>query len=62
MTKAMLEGFGWLYIVLVVDWYTKKIVDHYAGLRCRTWQWLVGREAAVSRRRPPGPGAFAHGG
>jgi hypothetical protein len=24
MTKVLVEGFGWVYIVLVLDWYTKK--------------------------------------
>ena len=26
MTKVMVEGFGWMCIVAVLDWYTKKIV------------------------------------
>ena len=25
MTKVMVQGFGWMYIVIVFDWYTKKI-------------------------------------
>ncbi len=54
MTKVMLEGFGWLYIVLVLDWYTKKVVGHYAGLQCRTWQWLVALNRAVNRQFPQG--------
>lgn len=54
MTKVMLEGFGWLYIVVALDWYTKKIVGHYAGLQCRTWQWLVALNRAVNRQFPEG--------
>lgn len=54
MTKVMLEGFGWVYVVLVLDWYTKKIVGHYAGLQCRTWQWLVALNRAVNRQFPEG--------
>jgi putative transposase len=23
MTKVLVEGFGWVYIVVVLDWYTK---------------------------------------
>jgi hypothetical protein len=34
MTKVMVEGFGWVYIVLVLDWYTKKIVGYDAGRPC----------------------------
>jgi putative transposase len=26
MTKVLVEGFGWVYFVLVLDWYTNKIV------------------------------------
>jgi putative transposase len=32
MTKVMIDSFGWVYVVLVEDWYTKKIVGHYAGI------------------------------
>ena len=41
MTKVLVEGFGWVYIMLVLDWYTKEIVGHYAGLRCTTQYWLA---------------------
>ena len=26
MTKFMVESVGWVYLVVVLDWYTKKIV------------------------------------
>lgn len=32
MTKVMVQGFGWVYIVVVLDWYTKKVVGYHAGL------------------------------
>jgi putative transposase len=32
----MVNGFGWMYIVVVLDWYTKKIVGYYAGMQCVT--------------------------
>jgi len=40
MTKVMLEDFGWVYVVIVLDWRTKKVVGHYAGLQAKTWHWL----------------------
>lgn len=40
MTKVMVERFGWMYIVVVLDWYTKKIVGYYAGVQCTTRHWL----------------------
>ena len=36
MSKVMVEGFGWMYIVVVLDWYTKKIVGYYTGMQCRS--------------------------
>ena len=32
MTKVMTES-GWVYVEIVMDWYTKKIVGHYSGTR-----------------------------
>lgn len=31
MTKLMVEDFSWIYSVLVLDSYTKKIIGYYAG-------------------------------
>jgi putative transposase len=42
MTKVMVEGCGWVYIVLVLDWYTKKIVGYYAGTPCMAQAWVGG--------------------
>lgn len=54
MTKVMVEPFGWMYVVLVLDWYTKKIVGHYAGLQAKGAQWLLALEQAVQRQFPAG--------
>ena len=54
MTKVMVEGFGWMYIVAVLDWYTKKIVGHYAGVQCRSKHWLEALDDAVNREFPDG--------
>jgi len=35
VTKVMIEGFGWVYLVIVLDWHSKKVVGHYAGLQAR---------------------------
>ena len=50
MTKVMIEGFGWVYLVVVLDGHTKKIVGHYAGLQARAWHWLVALNRAVNRQ------------
>jgi hypothetical protein len=40
MTKVMVEGLKWMYIVVVLDWYTKKIVSYYADIQGRSCHWL----------------------
>lgn len=54
MTKVMVDEFGWVYVVVVLDWYTKKVVGHYAGVQARSWHWLVALNRAVN-------GQFADG-
>lgn len=54
MTKVMIEGFGWVYVVIVIDWHTKKVVGHYAGLQSKAWHWLIALNKAVNRQFPEG--------
>ena len=53
MTKVMTDS-GWVYVVIVLDWYTKKIVGHYAGDICRSAEWLEALDGAVNRQFPDG--------
>jgi transposase InsO family protein len=54
MTKVLAGPIGWVYIVLVLDWYTKKIIGHYAGLQAQTAHWLTALDTAVQRQVPDG--------
>lgn len=54
MTKVMVDGFGWMYIVVVLGWYTKKIVGYYTGMECRSRHWLEALDMAVNRQFPDG--------
>ncbi len=54
MTKVMIEGFGWIYVVIVIDWYTKKVVGHYTGLQSKAWHWLIALNKAVNYQFPDG--------
>jgi putative transposase len=54
MTKVMVAGFGWVYIVVVLDWYTKKVVGHYAGVPCTAKHWLAALDMAVNQQCPEG--------
>ena len=48
MTKVMTER-GWVYVVIVLDWYTKKIVGHYSGTRAASREWLEDLEKGINR-------------
>jgi len=58
MTKALTES-GWAYVVLVLDWYTKKVVGHHCGRTATSGEWLTaldrGLESSVSRRGQGSP-------
>ena len=54
MTKVMVNDFGWMYIVVVLDWYTKKIVGYYAGMQCRGIHWLEALNEGVKQQFPDG--------
>lgn len=50
MTKVMVQGFGWIYIVVVLDWYTKKIVGYYAGMECKSRHWLEALDMGLNKQ------------
>jgi hypothetical protein len=52
MTKVLVEGMGWISSVIVLDWYTKVVVGHDAGLRCTAQPWLQALDMAVNRQFP----------
>ena len=53
MTKVMTRN-GWAYVVLVLDWYSKKVVGHYCGEQSKSWHWLAALNKAVNRQFPAG--------
>jgi putative transposase len=52
MTKVMRGGFGWLYLVVVLDWYTKQVVGDYAGVPCSAKHGLAALDMAVNHQFP----------
>ena len=40
MTKVLVEGSGWIFIVVVLDWHTKVTVGDYAGIQWTSQDWL----------------------
>jgi transposase InsO family protein len=53
-TKFMLPGFGWCYLIVVLDWYTKKIVGWKVSLRARTSEWKEALDLALCEEFPWG--------
>jgi transposase InsO family protein len=53
MTKAMTYQ-GWAYVVLVKDWYTKKVVGHHCGTTATSREWLMALDRGLNRQFPDG--------
>jgi putative transposase len=54
MTKVLVQGFGWIHMVVVRDWYTKSIVGYAAGRQGQAQDWLTALDMAVKRQFPAG--------
>jgi putative transposase len=54
MTKIRMATWGWLYLVVVLDWYTKEIVGYSLGIQSKTEDWLMALNRAVNNRFPAG--------
>ena len=48
MTNVKLPHIGWAYIVLALDWHSKKIVGHSIALRSKTQDWLDALNSACN--------------
>lgn len=53
MTKFKTDE-GWGYLVITLDWYSKKIVGHHLGYLSRTAEWLEALEQGVQGQHPNG--------
>ncbi len=54
MTKIKIGPWGWLYLCIVLDWYTKEIVGYSLSLQSKTEDWLDSIQMAVNNRFPNG--------
>ena len=54
MTKILVASFGWLYLVIVLDWFSKKIVGYSISSRSRTEEWLEALNSACNSQFPTG--------
>ena len=54
MTKILIGAYGWMYLVIVLDWYTKEIIGHSFGMQSKARDWLNALNEAVNKRFPLG--------
>jgi transposase InsO family protein len=54
MTKFIIPGLGWAYLVIVLDWFSRKVVGWQLSCRCRTQEWREALEEAVIQEFPHG--------
>lgn len=54
MTKIKMSGWGWLYLTVVLDWYSKEIIGYSFGLQSKAQDWLCALNQAIDSRFPQG--------
>ena len=54
MTKFYVQNLGWLYLVVVLDWYTKRALGYSLSTRPKTELWLRALHQAVATACPLG--------
>jgi transposase InsO family protein len=54
MTKVMVNDWGWLYLHIVLDWFTKKIVGYSLSWQSKTKDWLDALDNALGQQFPGG--------
>lgn len=54
MTKFMIPSMGWAYLVIVLDWYTKKIVGWDISIRSKAEDWKRALEMGINNEFPEG--------
>lgn len=54
MTKIKVKSWGWVYLVVVLDWYSKKIVGYDLSHQSKTSDWLRALDKALKAQFPNG--------
>ena len=54
MTKVLFQDFGWIYVTVVLDWFSKKIVGYHIGSQSKAKHWLEALHMGVNRQFPAG--------
>jgi transposase InsO family protein len=54
MTKIHVQSWGWLYLHVVLDWGSKKVVGWHLSTTSKTWDWLTPLSSAINTQFPDG--------
>lgn len=54
MTKVLIQSFGWLYLVIILDWFSKKIIGYSLKMHSKADDWLEALNNAVNNQFPEG--------
>jgi putative transposase len=54
MTKILVNSWGWVYLHVVLDWASKKIVGYELSLQSKTADWLTALRGAINQQFPDG--------
>lgn len=54
MTKVMIYTYGWLYLTIVKDWFTKKLIGFSLSNHAKTDDWLNALNNACNNQFPNG--------
>jgi transposase InsO family protein len=54
MAKFLIPASGWASLVVVLDWFSRKVVGWRLSVRCRTQEWREAMEEAVLQEFPNG--------
>ncbi len=54
MTRFMVNDLDWVYLVIVLDWWTKKLVGWNISLRSKTADWKQALDIALNKEFPEG--------
>lgn len=54
MTKVMIPNFGWVYLHVVIDWGSKKLLSTHMSLSSKSADWIYALNEAVNLQFPQG--------
>ena len=58
MTKFYINAVGWVYLAIVLDWYSRKIIGYNLSRRADTTLWLEALHMAVNNECPGGSRSY----